>query len=87
MSAPVEVTTRFATTVDDIASAWAFVMARMDSVGPNPRIVISPVTIIPVADMYSGDEPDYARQFEVVVEGMVPEPATLFGAEDQEDET
>lgn len=76
--APVEVTTRFATTVDDLPAAWAFVMARIDTVGPDPSIKITPVWTISVQDM-GDDEPDdgYPRHFSVVVEGMVPEAAPL----------
>ena len=65
---PVEVTTRYATTVDDLHAAWAFVMARLDSVGPDPSIHISPVWTIS-----SGDDEYQPRRFEVVVEGMVEE--------------
>lgn len=79
MSRHVEVTTRYVTTVDELAAAWAFVMDRLDRVGPDPRITISPVTIIGIGDMIDGLEgrPDreHPRQFEVVVEGMVREEA------------
>ncbi|MCG7285377.1 hypothetical protein MHY85_05225 [Cellulomonas sp. ACRRI] len=72
MSAPIEVTTKYATSVDELADAWAFVMARLDAVGPDPRITISPIWT------YSSDEisnPGYRapRRFEVCVEGMVHE--------------
>ena len=74
MNAPIEVTTRYATTVDDLPGAWAFVMAHLDhpGVGHDPRITISPIWT------YSSDEigdPDYRapRRFEVVVSGMVHE--------------
>lgn len=70
---PVEVTTRYATTVDDLPAAWAFVMSKVDAVGPDPSIKISPVWTISVHDMDDTEERDYPRHFEVVVEGMVPE--------------
>lgn len=69
---PVEVTTRYATTVDDLTAAWSFVMARVDQVGPNPSIKISPIWSYGVVDM-DRDERDAPRQFEVVVSGMVEE--------------
>lgn len=61
---PVEITTRYVTTVADISGAWAFVMERVDRVGPRPRIQISPITIF----NHDGDEQHF---FEVTVEGMV----------------
>ena len=72
--APIEVTTRYATTVDDLAAAWAFVMAKLDTVGPDPSVTIKPVWTISVHDM-DRDEPEegYPRHFSVVVEGMVHE--------------
>jgi len=65
---PVEVTTRYATTVTGLAAAWQFVMSRIDAVGPDPRVEISPIweTHDP------GVEP-WERRFEVVVSGMVEE--------------
>lgn len=67
---PIEVTTRYATSVDDLASAWAFVMARLDSVGPDPDVSITPVWTIS-ADLPDDAEPP--RRFSVVVSGMVRE--------------
>jgi hypothetical protein len=75
MSAPIEVTTRYATTVDDLTSAWAFVMKHLDSCGDDPSIEIRPISTIGVADMqdaFDGRESEgWRRRFEVVVEGMV----------------
>lgn len=63
---PVEVTTRYATTVLDLPGAWAFVMARVDLVGPNPRITINPIDVL--------DEPEgWRTEFEVEVSGMIHE--------------
>lgn len=67
---PIEVTTRYATRVATLADAWAFVMERVDLVGPDPRIEITPSWII-YAD--PTDERDGVRVFSVVVDGMVPE--------------
>ena len=73
MTAPIEVTTRYATTVDDLAAAWAFIMGRLDAVGPDPMIEISPYWRISMNDaMEDRDLPE--RQFSVVLSGMVPEP-------------
>lgn len=73
----VEVTTKYATTVNDLPSAWAFVMERLDSVGPDPRVIISPIWVMDIPTMQAGldgeDVPPSPRQFEVVVEGMVEE--------------
>lgn len=77
---PIEITTRYATTVDELADAWAFVMERLEAVGPNPRITINPVTIMPISDMVDGldgaPDREYQRQFEVIVSGMVHEATT-----------
>lgn len=66
MNAPIEVTTRHVTTVNDLTGAWAFVMARLEHVGPDPEVHITPVWVI-------GDDDTSARHFEVVVSGMVEE--------------
>ena len=66
MTPPIEITTKYATSVDDLADAWAFVMERLDHVGPDPRITISPIWT------YT-DDADLPRRFEVVVSGMVHE--------------
>lgn len=66
MTAPIEVTTRYATSVDDLPAAWRFVMDHIDRVGASPRIAISPVWVISTDD-------ETPRRFEVVVEGMVEE--------------
>ena len=75
MSDPIEITTRYATTVDDLPAAWAFVMERLDSCGDHPSIEIRPVSTIGVADMLDGldgqEGGTWQKRFEVVVEGMV----------------
>lgn len=74
MSAPVEVTTRYATSVEDLAAAWSFVMQKIDAVGPNPHITITPRWIVSVHEVVDGrEDEDPPREFEVVVSGMVHE--------------
>lgn len=74
MTVPIEVTTRYATSVNDLADAWAFVMDRLDAVGPDPSVHITPIWTISVRDMDADDEgQEWHRRFEVVVEGMVKE--------------
>jgi hypothetical protein len=64
----VEVTTKYATTVDSLPRAWLFVMDHLSEVGPDPSISISPVWLL------GEGLRDEAREFEVVVEGMVEQP-------------
>jgi hypothetical protein len=73
MSIPIEVTTRYVTTVDGLPAAWAFVMERLDKVGPDPTVVIKPHWWTSVHDMGQVEAPQ--RKFEVVVEGTVEEQA------------
>jgi hypothetical protein len=73
-SAPVEVTTRYATTVPDLPAAWVFIMAKVDTVGPRPRIEISPLSAATVQSMIDGESLEWSDAFEVVVEGMSEEP-------------
>ena len=68
---PTEVTTRYARGgLPDLSAAWAFVMDKLDSVGPDPEVKISPVWTI------SGDGDDQGRTFTAVVSGMVTEEPT-----------
>lgn len=66
----VEVTTSYVTTVPELTDAFAFVMERLDSVGPNPEVRISPIFII---GMDSSDDEPIPREFEVTVRGMTKE--------------
>lgn len=67
MTASIEVTTRYATCVDDLTAAWSFVMDRLDRVGPDPRVHIEP-------RWEPHDDPDHHRRyFEVTVDGTVEE--------------
>lgn len=68
---PVEVTTRYATSVDDLPAAWAFVMKHLDSVGPDPCIEILSFSTVSVRDMDRDDDGPWQRRFGVVVSGMV----------------
>ena len=69
MSAPIEVTTRYATSVDSLQEAWSFVMDHVDLVGPDPMIKIDPFWSISMDQM--GEDVDPPRKFGVVVEGMI----------------
>lgn len=68
MSDPVELTTRYATTVDELSDAFSFVMSHLDHVGSDPTISIGPVWSF--NDL--SDVP--LRRFAVMVSGMVPNP-------------
>jgi hypothetical protein len=61
---PIERTVRYATTVQEITDAWAFVMAWMDQCGPDPQIEIKPYWLV--------TDDDTERMFSVVVSGMQP---------------
>lgn len=67
MDDPVEVHTRYSTTTDDLASAWAFVMSKIDLLGPDPAVEITPLWEI------RSDEEDPPRRFSVTVSGGVIE--------------
>jgi hypothetical protein len=74
--APVEVSTRYATTVESLADAWEFVMSRIDLVGPDPSVTISPYWRVNMDLITMEDAPEadaLPRCFTVVVEGMVEE--------------
>lgn len=73
--APVERTTRIASTVEDLADAWAFVMTHIDEVGPDPRIEIVPVWSRDFDEVVDDDEP-WPRHFSVVVSGTVKDGGT-----------
>ena len=68
MTAPVEFTARYATSVDDLASAWAFVMSHIDQVGTDPSVTITPRWSISVD---AAEDAEWPRTFEVTVSGMV----------------
>lgn len=71
MSAPVEMTTKYVTTVDDLPAAWAFVMDHLDRLGPDPEVHIKPIWIMSVSEAMDDPMNGPQRQFEVVVSGMV----------------
>jgi len=68
MTAPVEVTTRFATSFDTLTECFGFVMDHVDKVGAAPSVVIKPFWSYDVAGL---DDSDGRQSFEVVVSGMV----------------
>jgi hypothetical protein len=59
----VVVTTQYAVRVDDLYTAWAFVMEHVDHVGPDPSIQISPVWL-------RDDDGESVTRFEVTVRGI-----------------
>lgn len=67
MSDPIERTIRYATSVNELPDAWAFVMTYVDKVGPDPKIEISPYWVV------SPDSDETPRRFGVVVSGMQEE--------------
>lgn len=75
MSGPdriVEVSIRYETVVDDLAEAWAFIMDKIESVGPDPSVHIHPAKDgpPPMLQALMGQEVQPAtRRFHVVVEG------------------
>lgn len=78
---PVEVTTQYATTVKELSDAWAFVMHKVDMVGPDPTILIKPVWTCwhESTEEAESDNPEdhkMSRHFEVVVSGMEHEEET-----------
>lgn len=70
---PVEVTTTYTTTADSLTDAWSFVMDRIDSVGPDPTIEISPVWEARFDPSATEDPGPIPRHFAVVVYGMQQE--------------
>lgn len=64
MTAPVEVTTRFATSFDTLTECFGFVMDKIDDVGPEPSVEIKPYWLI-------DEDDETVTRFEVVVSGMV----------------
>lgn len=71
MTAPIEVTTRYATSFDTLQECFAFIMDKVETVGPHPQIEIRPYTQISVAEVLEGQDSEYVQRFEVVVSGMV----------------
>lgn len=64
---PVERTTRYATTVQTLDEAFAFVMGNLERVDDLLNITISPV--------WSSSEDFETKRYSVVVEGMAELPA------------
>jgi len=72
----VEVTIQYETVVDDLTEAWAFIMSRIEKVGPDPSVHIHPAKEGPPPIMAAimGQTPQPAtRRFHVVVEGSQQE--------------
>jgi hypothetical protein len=68
MPDPIEMMTRYATTVDDISEAWAFVMDHLDLVGDDPSVEIQPTWSFSIADI-DREVDEVPRRFSVVVSG------------------
>jgi len=66
----IERTIKFSTTVDELPAAWAFVMEKIDEVGPDPQIEIKPLWQAD-ADAPLNEADTWKRVFEVAVSGMV----------------
>ena len=65
---PIEISTKYATTVPDLTAAWAFVMDHIDQVGPDPSIHIGPVWSYTMDQL---DDENVPRHFEVAVSGTI----------------
>lgn len=66
---PIEVDTRYSTTVDELTDAWSFVMEHIDKIGPHPSIRIYPCWGVDRDEAL--EEPDDQVHFHAVVEGAV----------------
>lgn len=64
---PIEVDTRYSTTVDNINDAWTFVMAHIDKMGQEPSVHIYPCWGVDRDDAIN--EPEDQCHFHAVVEG------------------
>lgn len=64
---PIEVITRYATTVDTMQDAWVFVMEHMDLLGTEPSVDIHPCWGVDSED--AAAEPEDKCHFHVIVEG------------------
>lgn len=76
MEISVEKTTRYATNVAEMSDAWAFVMQRIDLLGPDPTVSISPVWTMEYCDNEDCEVGGHTvRSFNVIIAGTVPENA------------
>lgn len=72
--ADVEVTTNYVTHVAELSDAWAFIMDRVDRLGPDPTIAIVPFWACVVSEDEDGDEVhEQKRRFQITLSGSVPE--------------
>lgn len=70
MADPIEITTRYATSVDTLTEAWEFVMDHLDALGEHPTIEVKPFHTISVLDL-DREDPPWEWRFGVVVSGTV----------------
>jgi len=76
----VEVSIQYETVVDDLAEAWAFIMSRIEKVGPDPSVHIHPAKEGPppmLQMFFNGQVEEAERKFHVVVEGSQKEPQEI----------
>lgn len=74
----VEVSIRYETVVDDITDAWAFIMDKIEKVGPDPSVHIHPASDGPppiMVALMGAEQPVTTRRFHVAVEGTQKETA------------
>jgi hypothetical protein len=64
---PVEIDTRYSTTVDTMQEAFAFVMEHIDTMGPEPSVHINPCWGVDRDEAVN--EPEGSVHFHVCVEG------------------
>lgn len=72
----VEVSIRYETVADDLTEAWAFIMDKIEAVGPDPSVHIHPAADGPppiLVALMGAEQPPSTRRFHVVVEGSSQE--------------
>lgn len=66
---PVEITTKYATTVETLQDAFVFIMQYVDALGTDPFIKITPIHSYSMSDM-DMEDPPCKHFFEVMVSSM-----------------
>lgn len=72
----VQKTVSYETVVDDLPSAWAFIMSKIETVGPDPSVHIHPASTAPppmLMAIFGRDDIEVERKFHIVVEGTTSE--------------
>lgn len=65
----VQHTVKYETLAEDMTTAWAFVMAHIDKVGPEPSVTIRPCLVW--KDQSVGGEGKYYTQFRCKISGRI----------------